>query len=817
MTAHYNAYFIAKEKVKEIEASIYQSQDWNYNKVLPIFPQFDSTKSASLKAEIEDCIQKASISIQRHPGSRWEDDSYILVGKARFYSREFPDAIETYKYVNTHSENDNARHYALTELIKSFTEFEEFNNAIAVTDYLKKEKLNKENQKRLYLNSAYLYQKKGDLNKMVNNLTKAEDLYHASDKARINFIIGQIYHKLDFESEAFRYYKNVLRNHPKYELEFYAKLYMAQVTELAQGNDLKKIRKYFRALLKDPKNKEYQDKIYYELAGFELKNSHLKEAIENYKESVKVSVSNDRQKGLSYLSLGEIYYDSIKNFSLAKNYYDSAVAVLPKDEENYTAIKKRQEILADFVEQVLTIQKNDSLLHLSTLPQDSLLSIALRIVEEKRTADKERKKKERQAAINRARNISEQNGDNIISTTQEGSVWYFNNQTLLSRGVGEFKRKWGDRALEDNWRRSNSASAVGQQSLSTSESNISEATGEEEEIPAEEEAMALLQPIPKTIEEKQPLLDEIEVAYFNLGNIYNLRLEEDENAVHSFETLRSRFPDTVYEPEVLYQLFLLLKKPNSTQSTAYGTQLKSKFPNSIYAKLVDNPSYREESFAATAQLKKLYRKLYTDYQQKNFSGISFSIDSALQVHPENEFSDNLAFLKVLTVGQVEEELTYQYELNEFIKLNPESDLIEYAKNLAQASENFRENRYNSGKTKYIPYFEQKHFFVIIYDLKGSLTTDVPKTVDTFIGKRNSTLKTGNLVLNEAKSMIFINSFPTKNEAVSFNKEFDQEVNLKELFKGESFDVFVITEDNFDLLYKTKDISSYLNFFEKHYY
>ncbi|MEP5106149.1 MAG: methyltransferase, partial [Ekhidna sp.] len=189
LTAHYNAYFIAKENINEIEKSIFESQQWNYNKVLPIYAQFDSVKSASLKTEIEDCIQKASIAIQRHPNSKWEDDSYILVGKARYYAMEFPDAIETFKYVNTHSEDDNARHHALAELIRSFTEFQEYKNAVAVTDYLAKEKLNKENQKRLHLNSAYLYQKKGDQSKMVGSLVKAEELLSSSDKARINFII----------------------------------------------------------------------------------------------------------------------------------------------------------------------------------------------------------------------------------------------------------------------------------------------------------------------------------------------------------------------------------------------------------------------------------------------------------------------------------------------------------------------------------------------------------------------------------------------------------------------------------------------------
>ena len=82
---------------------------------------------------------------------------------------------------------------------------------------------------------------------------------------------------------------------------------------LAEEGDLKKIQKYFKNLLRDTKNKEYRDKIYYELAGFELKNGHLDEAIKNYKLSVQFSENNNRQKGHSYLSLGKIYYDSLND------------------------------------------------------------------------------------------------------------------------------------------------------------------------------------------------------------------------------------------------------------------------------------------------------------------------------------------------------------------------------------------------------------------------------------------------------------------------------------------------------------------------
>ena len=35
---------------------------------------------------------------------------------------------------------------------------------------------------------------------------------------------------------------------------------------------------------------------------------------------------------------------------------------------------------------------------------------------------------------------------------QEGK-WYFYNQSALTFGRTEFRRRWGDRKLEDNWRR----------------------------------------------------------------------------------------------------------------------------------------------------------------------------------------------------------------------------------------------------------------------------------------------------------------------------------------------------------------------------
>jgi len=141
---------------------------------------------------------------------------------------------------------------------------------------------------------------------------------------------------------------------------------MAQVAKLNDKGDVRAIRKQFSKLLADQKNQEFKDKIYYEMGEFERKQNNLTEAIEKYKLSVHAG-KNKRIQGSAFLRLGQLHYDSLKKYSLAKAYYDSAVASLPKDYENYPAIKKRQEVLGDFVKYTETISWQDSLLLMASM------------------------------------------------------------------------------------------------------------------------------------------------------------------------------------------------------------------------------------------------------------------------------------------------------------------------------------------------------------------------------------------------------------------------------------------------------------------
>ncbi|MBA4057347.1 MAG: hypothetical protein C0490_21720, partial [Marivirga sp.] len=287
-TAHYNGYYYARDEIQKIEKTIWSSLVDDYGKILRLYPNVDSSLAKGYDKEIQEAIKMASLAIQRHPNSKWVDDSYILVGKARLYSLDWGNAIQTLKYVNTKSKDPDTKQQAIIQLVRTFTEHKEYNNGQAAIDFVQKEKLNKTNKKNLLLEKAYFYQEQGDYDNMVRNLTEVTPMLSKRDRpGRIFFIIGQVYQKLGFESEAYNFYKKCLATNPEYEVDFYTRLYLAQVTEISRSKSVNAALKSFRKLLKDSKNKEFKDKIYYEMGVFELKQKNLPEAITHFNKSIR--------------------------------------------------------------------------------------------------------------------------------------------------------------------------------------------------------------------------------------------------------------------------------------------------------------------------------------------------------------------------------------------------------------------------------------------------------------------------------------------------------------------------------------------------
>jgi tetratricopeptide (TPR) repeat protein len=384
-TALYNAYFIAREDIRMVEAAIEASHRNDYDRLLPVFSDIDSATIGTQREVLDDCLKKASLAIQRHENSKWVDDSYYLVGKARFYGGDFVNAIETFKYINTRSDDDHQRHAALVALMRTFIHYGEMNNAQAVSDFLQKQRLNRENLLELYLTRAYLYQLAGDRRQLAHNLSEAVQLQGNKKKnARHYYILGQIHQDEGRDDEAYGYFRKCLKSSTEYELSFYARINMARSSRAGQPVDDKKVQRFFSKMLKDSKNREFRDRIFFEMARYELRRGNTETGIDYLKSAAREATPNSRIRPMAFLRLAEIYYGETKNFVLAKAYYDSTVAVFPREDERFPEIESRQKILGEFVAQLETIHTQDSLLRLAAMDPAELDALLDRVILEKR-------------------------------------------------------------------------------------------------------------------------------------------------------------------------------------------------------------------------------------------------------------------------------------------------------------------------------------------------------------------------------------------------------------------------------------------------
>ncbi|MDH5367959.1 MAG: tetratricopeptide repeat protein, partial [Cyclobacteriaceae bacterium] len=527
------------------------------------------------------------------------------------------------------------------------------------------------------------------------------------------------------------------------------------------------------------------------------------------------SVGNDRQKGMSFLKLGMIYYENLKNYKLARDYYDSTIQALPNDYEDYERIKERQVVLDEFVKQINIIQTQDSLLSLAALDSATLMIKLNKIAEDLKTEEKLEKEKRKKRSQNYVSPFD------IGQSSTVASSWYFDNPTLVSAGQREFNRKWGTRILEDHWRRSNKSITSGGSSQERAELNTvvnNDTPNQTEENSVENKAIDMYSQLPFTDDQKNKAMDQIEEAYYKLGNIYNFKLNEKDNAGESFMTLLSRFPETIYEPEVLYLLYLIYMESQNELSNTYKNKLLSEYPHSTYSKLIANPAYTEDSNESTAKLKAIYEKAYRLYKMQKFDVALTLINQGLTNYPEMSFSARLRLLRILIIGRTEDIGNYKYELGKFITENPDSDVTEYAKTLLASSEDFEIKLTKLKGIRYIEDFAQSHYFALIYDASEGLTDRITSIVETFNSTEFKThnLTTSNLTYNGTQALILVTEFEGIELAIQYFSKFSTSENEIEVLSNSKIHTFVITKDNFGIFYQNKGLEEYNSFFNKNY-
>jgi tetratricopeptide (TPR) repeat protein len=681
LTAKYNAYVIARDKMYEAEKAIRRNHKDDYNQLMPVLPKLDSLEAKTAMALLDDVIKKSSLIPDRHQNSKWVDNALVLLGKARLYKGQMTDGIETLRYVNAKGTDEEDKHQGLIWLMRAYVETKDYNSALSVAEFLRSQPLNDKNTRDYYLVKALLHQQKQEYTLALGILEETFDLMSKGEqKARVHFAAAQMYDLLEKYQAANVHYNAVGRNRPSYDLEFFARMNALQNEALTDATV--STEGGFRRLLNDRKNSDLRDRLYYTMGVIETRKKNYKRAIQFFEESVRQTTTNTSQVPYTYLEMARVYYDKLQNYELAKAYFDSSLTLLPKDSPQYLKIAERKDVLDEFVKHITTIRTEDSLQRLSQM-NPATLDKFLDGVIEKEIEEQERKIKEAQKLVAQARAL---NANSFNSDVDPADRFVLYNTTTANQGKLEFKQRWGNRTLEDDWRRSAKMTTL----ISKTDNNItpvatqnqvvgpvgfggdlSKLTKDSPDWKAKKDALYRNIPLRKT--ELDASNQRIEDASYKLGKIYKFSLDEPENAVKTFEKTIARFPQTNYKPEIYYLLYLTAPK---AQQEAWKEKLLAEFPNSSYTRLLTKTG---GSVASTGNSEldalKEYEKILGLYQAANYSESFAQLEMAIVTYAGTKIEDKYAVLRIYLLGKLQGREAYLKALNDFIKDYPTSPLL----------------------------------------------------------------------------------------------------------------------------------------------
>ncbi len=694
LNAHFNAYYIANSRIDEVERLLFKNRQDNYNQLLPILLPVDSVVTQPYKAQLDDAIKKASLVPQRHQNSKWVDDSYILIGKARLYKQDLLNAIEVFKYVNTKGTNDDDKHTALVGLMRAYVEGADYANGLNVAEYLRVQPLNAANTRDFYLTKAYLHEKKGEYAIAAAILEATFPLLKRGEAtARLHVIAGQLYDQLRQFTKAAAHYRAVLAGRPNYDQEFYANIHLMQ----ADGNDPRQAAQattQFKRMLDDRKNADLKDKIYFTMGQLEQRRGNVDKALALFRQSVQATSTNTVQVPFTYVEMAKIYFDQKRDYPKAQAHYDSAVALLPQTAPEYTTVLTRKKTLDEFVEHYTTIRTEDSLQRLAAMNPAALDKLLDKIIDQRIRED------EQNAAIARQIAAKAAAGQATNSNVAPADRWILYNPVRLGQAKQEFTQKWGNRPLEDNWRRSNkepSQTLASTDTPATADPNApatvaQPTTGKQTDVEnpiastrkAQKEAMYAQIPFSK--EALQQSTQRLETAYYKLGKVYKFQLEQPAEAIDTFEQLLTRFPTTTYKPEVYYLVYVT--NDQLARPSAYKQRLITEFPNSSYTRLATRSGQAGTPATATGEAGALqtYTTIYELYKGGNQTEALARAEIALGTVAGTQMEDKMALLRVILVGHVQGADAYRQALAEFIRDYPTSPLLPRVKELQAAAE-----------------------------------------------------------------------------------------------------------------------------------
>ena len=709
MTTRYNYYFHANLQLQGILAGVNRERQENYSEFLPFYPY--SAESLNLnQSDLDSVITRASIAIQIHDArGKWIDDCYLLIGKAYYYKADWENADKTFAFINMNfapkkkdeyktvvgqSKNSqlsiatrekrkgvvgkmkhkSARNDAFLWQAKSYLEQGKYDDAQSLLNILSEDPYY---PKRLHgslaeMQAFRLYKQERYLESIEPLKVAIKDTDDKIQRARMQYILGQIYDYNKQPDSALVAFRDVLSFHPDPLMDFHARLEIAKNNILAEGGSLEESLAALEKMLKKENFIPYRDVIYFTMAEIAMPEDEAR-AEEFLQRSLKEPSDNTVQKAVTYYTLANMRYDD-RNYAAAKKYYDSAAAVMPNDFSAAEIINARKDVLNEVDANIALIHQEDSLQAIAAMDPSSR-----NIFLEKRASEMKAEAKRKAALFGRENNsfyvppsaeVTQQRlmNSNPLYAQQNGGQgnvngsmgdWYFYNPVTKSSGLQEFKRRWGNRPLVDNWRRS-AAAGIGTNArmpgdLSALDSVEAQLLSRNmEALPADSITVELLSKnLPLTPELLQQSKQKQMNAGFDLGKLYHDKLENLPEAIKAYDTLLIKFPEHPRKPEILYSLYVWNDQASNTQAAErYKNQLLKDYGATEFARAIRGVKFENVDDQNNKAALALYDSAYINYLSGNYDIVlqnKKAADSLYQKYPHQaqfEILNSMALAKL---------------------------------------------------------------------------------------------------------------------------------------------------------------------------
>ena len=690
----------------------------------------------------------------------------------------------------------------------------------------------------------------------IPNVEKAiKSVRRGQQKARLYFLLGQLYHKVGEDTKSYKAFNKVIAKNPPYELEFNARIQQTEVYSKGRGKQM--IRK-LQAMARNPKNKDYLDQVYYAIGNIYLSQNDTLHAIWAYKDGVEKSTRNGLEKGVVLLHLGQLYYER-EEFVKAQDCYSKVIGLIDKDREDYDSINERSKILDELLPHAQAIELQDSLQALARMDSVERMKVIERIIDEVKKKEKEEAKKAAIAENEAARptqNRTQQGINTARAGQQATGEWYFYNSAAVASGKTAFQQKWGKRELADNWRRNNKTvlsdfnapeevegDSIPSDSIATdSLGNVAQPTDTLDEDAKKRQEYEndphrpeyYLKDIPFTEEQMANSNALLVDGLFNAGIIYKDQMENFPLAERTFQRVLDLFPGFQQRDETFYNMYqLYYRLGRMDEAEVMKDSLVQGYPDNKHVAMVTDPKFEFKARYGKQVEDSLYQEAYQSYLNDEYQRVVDLNELTEKEYPQGQNRPLFMYLTAMSRLQLGDRGQFLSSLKEIVEKYPQSSVSElaglYVKGLQEgrllASGKFDtgsiwERRMGMGlgedslavDTNFSAEKFVEHIFIVAYPHdsidEDQLLYEVANYNFSNFTVRNFDIE---LVKGDGIDMLQVKTFQNFDEAFIYLHRLNNDEGMA--YKLQGLRTFIISNTNLNLLMKGKSFADYFDFYK----